>query len=293
MARPLSITARPWGLRVFVVSMLVPWASARADLTLTIEPDQIRVAQPLILTVTSDTPGMTWPDWAEALPGWEVAVRHADELRATLTLRSYLPGEIAIPAIAARSAGGVAYQTDERTVSVTSVLAEDADVSDAAVMKPEAGALQVPGTGSAKGIVGLFALGLAVIAGGMGLLMWRRRQAQRKAPAMEVDRALQAAEQQQDAAQAVWAVRRAAELASGQSLSAQTASDLADDPAALAGFSSVLHDKLVAFLREAEAARHDPSGDTEHAQVIQAARGLVRDTREWVLVNASHLKGKA
>ena len=107
----------------------------------------MRVAEPLTLTLTNDTPGVTWPDWAEALPGWDVVPQDVTDQTATLTLRSWLPGDLAIPAITATTPGGVTFTTEPQTVTVTSVLPEDADVADAGTLREAAGALPVSDAG--------------------------------------------------------------------------------------------------------------------------------------------------
>lgn len=255
--------------------------SAHADIALHLHPDKVAVAQPVTLTLKSDGQAVTWPDWEAALPGWEIVVQQADEQAATLTLRSYLPGDLAVPAITVSTPGGVSFVTDPRTVTVQSVLPEGADVTDAALLKPEAGALPAASVPGLRGIATLIAAAAAATAGVLLLIGWRRRSARRAAPAAQVDQALRAAQEHHDPAQAVWAVRRAAELASGQRFSTHTAADLAADHGARALLSADVYDTFVAFLRDAEAARHSPSSVDQHTQVVQAAHALVHDIRAW------------
>ena len=261
--------------------MAVAFASAaRAAITLSVSPDTVAVAEPVTVTLASDGGAVIWPEWDAALPGWDVVTESVSDTEARLTLRSYLPGEVEVPALAVATAGGVSFITEPRAVAVTSVLADEVDVADAESLRPAADALRVFPRRRWTGVGTLVAEFLAAAAGVVGFFWWRRRRARKRAPAAEVDRALDAADRNQDPRPAVWAVRRAAELASGQRLAHLTTAELGVDPGLSRAVSAPLYEKIKGFLQDADHARHGPTDKARGQEVVVAARKLVQAIRE-------------
>jgi len=258
---------------------LISHVTAEAALQLRVEPGTVRVAEPLTLTLVSETPGVTWPDWAEALPEWDVVPQNVTDHTATLTLRSWLPGDITVPAVAVTTPGGVTFTSEPRVVAVNSVLPEDADVADAATLREAAGALPLPDDGTPwPVVVAGIVTGLWVVGGAAWLL---RRIAGSRAgdPETQVDRMVSEAVQHRDVALASAAVRRSVEQQFGIDASQQTTEDLKRDPRLLGTLGGPLHDRLVELLQRIDAIRYAEAADDRWAAAADAGE-LIRDLRE-------------
>lgn len=265
-------------------STCLPSNPGWAALTLSLEPDAVRVADPLTMTVTSDTPGLTWPDWAEALPGWDVVPQAVTDREAKLTLRSWLPGDIAVPALTVTTAGGVTFTTEPRTVAVNSVLPEEADVADATTLRDAATAL--PG-GDEKTRPHAWWVGAAI---GLGVLasaaaIWRLRREHLLSPEDLATERLDAAETAEDARGAVDAVRYYIETRFGHRLRHQTPAELAEDADAGKAMSVPLRDELIALQKLGDRARFSNERDQTPSTFITHARRVFEHAqavaKEW------------
>ena len=253
--------------------------SARPDIRVFIEPDTVRVAEPLTLTLENDTPGVTWPDWADALPGWEVVPQQVTDQNATLTLRSWLPGDLAIPAIIATTPGGVTFTSEPQTVTVTSVLPEDADVADAGTLREAAGALPVSDAGlSWPAKLGIGIGGALLLAG--GYLLLRKTGASRHDPEADIDALVAAAAEQGDPALASAALRQSVELHFATTASRCTTDELQSDEQLARRLGKPLHTRLTGLLQRIDNARYAGVVTTADAgSTAGEARTVIQDLR--------------
>ena len=255
---------------VFGLWVLAQAVGAHADLNVQIEPESVAVAEPVVLTLTSDGGAVVWPDWAEALPGWQVVPVSVTETEARLSLRSWLPGEIAIPALTAGTPGGVTFATEPQTVTVNSVLPDDADVADAATLRDSAGAVpaaEADGGQAVWWIVAALTAGIVLF----GVWLMRRRGERTRLETLTASR-LDTAAQSRDVGEAIDAVRSYVETRFGYQLRHKTASELASDPDAGSALGAGLHDSLSELQQRGEALRFAGGPDDEAPEIIALAR---------------------
>lgn len=252
-------------------------ATTEGALTLRVEPETARVAEPLALTIESDAPGVTWPDWAAALPGWDVVPQTVTDQSATLTLRSWLPGDIAVPPITATTPGGVTYTSEPQTVTVTSVLPEDADVADAGALREAAGALPLAEAGTSRQVrLATGVLGALVLGG--GYLLLRRVAGPRHDPEGEIDAMVSEAAQHRDVALASAAVRQSVELHFGIEATRLTTAELGHDERLVRRLGEPLREKLVGLMQRIDGVRYAGSGDEPWATATDAGE-VIRELR--------------
>ena len=267
------------GQMVFGLWVLVQAAGASAALSVKVEPETVEVAQPVTVTIVNDGGAVVWPAWDPALPGWEVEPVSVTDTEARLTLRSWLPGDVAVPAITATTAGGVRFTTEPQTVTVTSVLPEDTDVADAGTLRDAAGALPVPSPPApGRSLVAGGVTGALVLGGGILLL---RKLAGPRAAARKkyVDQLVSQAVRDGDVALASAAVRQSVEHQLGIEASRQTTEELTTDQRLLGTLGGPLHQELIVLLRRMDGIRYAKASDDPRAAAADAGK-IIRGLRD-------------
>jgi len=263
---------------VFGLWVLAQAVGAHADLNVQIEPESVAVAEPVVLTLTSDGGAVVWPDWAEALPGWQVVPVSVTETEARLSLRSWLPGEIAIPALTAGTPGGVTFATEPRTVTVNSVLPDDADVADVTTLRDSAGAVPTsdPKTSWQLGVAG--GVIVALVLGGGVLLLWKFVGPPEDSPEERIDKMVGEATQYRDVALASAAVRQSVEQLFGIKASRQTTKELEKDQRLLGTLGRPLHEKVIELLNRIDEIRYANATDDRWAASADSGQ-IIRELR--------------